>query len=90
MIRKLLAVTTGAVVALAGIAIAAPAQAAAKTYANCTALNKSYKHGVGKKGAKDKVSGKTKPVTNFKVDTALYNANKKHDRDKDSVACEKR
>ena len=29
----------------------APAQAAAKTYKNCTALNKVYKHGVGKKGA---------------------------------------
>ncbi|WP_045743258.1 excalibur calcium-binding domain-containing protein [Actinoplanes rectilineatus] len=69
---------------------ATPAAAAAKTYKNCTALNKTYKHGVGKKGAKDKVRGKTKPVTNFKVSNALYNANKKMDRDKDGVACEKR
>lgn len=63
---------------------------AAKPFANCTALNKKYKHGVGKKGAKDKVSGKTKPVTNFVQNTALYNENKKMDRDKDGVACEKR
>jgi len=62
----------------------------AKEFKNCTALNKVYKHGVGKKGAKDKVRGSTKPVKNFKVDTKLYNQNKKSDRDKDGVACEKR
>ncbi|MFC7528592.1 excalibur calcium-binding domain-containing protein [Actinoplanes sp. GCM10030250] len=70
--------------------VSGPAQAAAKTYKNCTALNKVYKHGVGKKGAKDKVRGKTKKVTNFKVSNALYKANKKSDRDKDGIACEKR
>ena len=69
---------------------ATPAEAAAKKYKNCTALNKKYKHGVAKKGAKDKVRGKSKPVTNFKVSTAVYRANKKLDRDKDGVACEKR
>lgn len=70
-----------------GIA-AAPAEAKAKTFKNCTELNKKYKHGVGKPGAKDKTSGT--PVTNFKKDKALYNANKKSDRDKDGIACEKR
>ncbi|MEV6343022.1 excalibur calcium-binding domain-containing protein [Actinoplanes sp. NPDC051851] len=72
------------------VAVAGPADAAVKTFKNCTALNKTYKHGVGKKGAKDKVRGSTKPVTNFHVNTKLYNANKKMDRDKDGVACEKR
>jgi hypothetical protein len=67
-----------------------PAQAAAKTYQNCTALNRVYKHGVGRKGAKDKVRGTTKKVTNFKVSNALYQANKRSDRDKDGIACEKR
>lgn len=61
-----------------------------KTYANCTALNKVYAHGVGRKGAKDKVRGKSKPVTNFTVDTKTYNKNTKSDRDKDGIACEKR
>ncbi len=71
--------------------VTTPAEAAAKTYSNCTALNKDYPHGVGRKGAKDKVRGKTKPVTNFKVSNALYQANKnKSDRDKDGIACEKR
>jgi hypothetical protein len=88
IVRGLLAVA----LAFAGtVAIAAtPVQAAAKTYSNCTALNKVYKHGVGKKGAKDKVRGSTKKVTNFKVSNALYAANKKSDRDKDGIACEKR
>lgn len=64
--------------------------ASAKIYKNCTALNKVYPHGVGRKGAKDHVSGTSKRVTNFKVSTAIYNANKKSDRDKDGIACEKR
>ena len=62
-------------------------------YKNCTALNKKYKHGVGKTKAKDKVSGRSKPVTNFKKSTALYNTAMRHnrglDRDRDGVACEK-
>jgi hypothetical protein len=88
IVRGLLAVA----LAFAGITAFAstPVQAAAKTYKNCTALNKVYKHGVGKKGAKDKVRGNTKKVTNFKVSNALYTANKKSDRDKDGIACEKR
>lgn len=64
---------------------AAPADAAG--FKNCAALNKVYKHGVGKPGAKDRSS---RPVTNFKRSTALYNANKGKDRDKDGIACEKR
>lgn len=71
-------------------AVSARGPLVAKPFANCTALNKKHPHGVGKKGAKDKVSGKTKPVTNFAVSNALYAENKKMDRDKDGVACEKR
>jgi hypothetical protein len=90
--------TTVGIVAtiLVAAALGMPAQAAlasvqlsAKTYANCTALNKTYHHGVGRSGAHDHVTGSSKPVTNFKVSTAIYNANKKSDRDKDGVACEK-
>ena len=62
----------------------------AKKYQNCTQLNAKYKHGVGKKGAKDSVRGSSKKVTNFTVDNALYAANKASDRDKDGIACEKR
>jgi hypothetical protein len=64
-----------------------PADAAAKHYANCTAIHHDYPHGVGKKGAKDHTSGR--PVTNFKVSDALYQANAGSDRDKDGIACEK-
>jgi hypothetical protein len=60
---------------------------AAKTYANCTKLNKHYPHGVGKPHAHDHTSGT--PVTNFKRSRALYRANKGSDRDGDGIACEK-
>lgn len=91
MLNVLMRGLLAGVLAIGGTSLAvSPAEAAAKKFKNCTALNKTYKHGVGKKGAKDKVRGSTKPVTNFKVSTALYNANKKMDRDKDGVACEKR
>lgn len=69
---------------------AQPAEAATVTYKNCTALNKHYPHGVGKSGAHDRVSGSSKPVTNFTRSTATYRANAKSDRDKDGIACEKR
>ncbi|MGQ0842779.1 MAG: excalibur calcium-binding domain-containing protein [Sporichthyaceae bacterium] len=75
----------------------ASAQAATGTYANCTALNKKYKHGVAKKGARDLIGGKYvkgKSVTTFKVSSTIYaaaiKANKRLDGDKDGVACEKR
>lgn len=77
-----------------GIAAAPAAEAAApkpRVFANCTQLNGVYPHGVGRAGAYDQGKGKGfRPVTNFKVDTALYQANIKSDRDHDGVACEKR
>jgi len=70
----------------------------AKHYKNCKALNKVYKHGVGKKGARDKTSGTR--VKNFKVSTKVYKMNNGPrnastgeydlDRDNDGIACEKR
>jgi len=67
---------------------AAPSHAATGSFKNCTAMNKVYPHGVGRTGARDKTSGT--PVTNFKVSSSLYAANRGSDRDKDGVACEKR
>ncbi|KQY58910.1 calcium-binding protein [Aeromicrobium sp. Root495] len=75
--------------ALAAAVVLVPVSAeAATTYKNCTALHKKYPHGVGMPGAKDKTSGT--PVTSFKRSKALYQANKKSDRDKDKIACEKK
>ncbi len=56
-----------------------------KAYKNCTALVKVYPHGVGKPGAHDK-GGK---VTGFTRDAKTYALNKKSDRDKDGIACER-
>ena len=88
MKKLMVGVATTAVLAVPTALAASPADAAAPTFKNCTALNKVYKHGVGLPNAKDKTSGT--PVTNFKHSKSLYVANKKSDRDKDGIACEKR
>jgi hypothetical protein len=79
---------------LAVSAAIAPSPAmAAKSYRNCAALNKTYPHGVGRPGARDKIGGRYRPgrsVTTFTRNRAVYNANTARDRDKDGVACEKR
>ena len=61
-------------------------QAAAKVFKNCTELNKVYPGGVALPGAVNS-GGITKKEP--KYNKALYNANKKSDRDKDGIACEK-
>jgi hypothetical protein len=63
-----------------------PAQAAAKVFKNCTELNKVYPGGVALLGAVN-AGGMTKLTPKF--DKKLYDANKKSDRDKDGIACEK-
>ena len=66
--------------------VAPSSHAAAKVFKNCTALNKVYPGGVALPGAIN-AGGVTKKEP--KYDKALYNANKKSDRDKDGIACEK-
>ncbi len=64
----------------------APATSKLVTYKNCTALNKVYPGGVALPGAVNK-GGSTRYEPKF--NKAVYNANKKSDRDKDGIACEK-
>ncbi len=59
-------------------------------FQNCSEMHKVYPHGVGRPGAVDHTSATGKPVTNFFVSAALYNANKHSDRDDDGIACEQR
>jgi hypothetical protein len=61
-------------------------QAAAKVFKNCTELNKVYPGGVALPGAIN-TGGATKKEPRY--NKALYSANKKSDRDKDGIACEK-
>ena len=63
-----------------------PANAAPKIFKNCTELNRVYPGGVALPGAVNS-GGATKKEP--KYDKALYIANKKSDRDKDGIACEK-
>ena len=60
--------------------------AAAKKFKNCTELNKVYPGGVALPGAIN-AGGITKKEP--KYNKALYNVNKKSDRDGDGIACEK-
>lgn len=80
----LAALTTGAV-----FVPATPALASARHFANCTAMHRSYPHGVGTRHARDHVTS-GRPVTTFTRNDALYAANTSMDRDRDHVACEKR
>jgi hypothetical protein len=61
-------------------------QAAAIVFKNCSELNKVYPGGVAMPGAIN-LGGMTKKTP--KYNKALYLANKKSDRDKDGIACEK-
>ncbi len=60
--------------------------AAVRVFKNCTELNKVYPGGVALPGAVNS-GGTTKKEP--KYNKALYIANKKSDRDKDGIACEK-
>jgi hypothetical protein len=87
---------TAALAALVLALLAMPALAApsrtSSWWTNCTQLHKRYKHGVGRKWARDHTKSGTNPVTNFYRSTRLYNIaishNKRLDADKDGVACE--
>jgi hypothetical protein len=61
-------------------------QAAAKVFKNCTELNKVYPGGVALPGAVNS-GGTTKQAPTY--NKSIYLANKKSDRDKDGIACEK-
>lgn len=84
----LVAVSTAAVAApLAASAAGAATAPRVRVYANCTALNRVYPHGVGLRHAHDHTSGT--PVKNFAHRPRVYRANAFSDRDKDGIACEK-
>lgn len=83
--KKVLAIAAIGLASVVGVS--APADAAVKTFKNCTEMHKQFKGGVGKPGAVDKrKSGKAKYAPYRS--TAWYNANKKSDADKDGIACE--
>lgn len=86
-----LCLTVGLLGAPSALLSASQADAAsgARYFSNCTELQRVYPHGVGKRKAKDRVRGSTRPVTTFKRSNALYKANRHSDRDGDGVACER-
>lgn len=96
-ITRILSIAAASVVltATAVVGGTSTAEAAPKTYANCTAVNKVYSGGIAKKSVtRNKVTSAGKTTYRalkgtVKKDDALYAANKKMDRDADGIACEK-
>ena len=74
-----------ALVVAATLALAGPAEAAARRYASCAALQKTYANGV----ATSKKAAGAGSIHAPKVSRALYRANRKLDRDRDGVVCER-
>ena len=70
-----------------GLLVGVSSVSASGSYPNCTAMHTKYRHGIGKVGAHDHTSGV--PVTNFYRSNRLYYLNRRLDRDKDGIACEK-
>jgi hypothetical protein len=80
---------TIASIAIVGLSIAlATPSNASEIFADCKAVNKVYKYGVGLEGAHNMVKGKPR-ASKHDVNKAIYEANKKKDRDKDGIACER-
>jgi hypothetical protein len=71
---------------VAALLLPPTAAQAYKVFKNCTELNKVYPGGVALPGAVN-AGGMTKLAPKF--NKKLYEANKKSDRDKDGIACEK-
>ena len=94
MTRSLSFVVAAMVIAVALVtsATAAAAGAIAPAWKNCTRVNQTYPHGVGRVGARDRTTA-APPVTTFrksdKLDALAMSNNKGLDRDKDGVACER-
>ena len=98
MPRTASAIAAGALALTALVAGPTSADAATKiSYSNCTNYRATshFKQGIGRTHGHDHVKpgSKSKPVTNFKHSTKLYNTaikrNKRLDADRDGVACEK-
>lgn len=72
---------------MGSIQVEAAAKVTLKTYKNCTEINKVYPGGIARASTVKNKGGATKykPFVNQK----LYDLNKKSDRDKDLIACER-
>ena len=88
--RRLSGLVLAAGLGVAATALTVPAEAhTTGIHDNCTNFNRTYPHGVGRVGARDRGGN----VTTFKRSNKIYNTAERHnsdlDRDNDGVACEK-
>jgi hypothetical protein len=87
--RRRLALLAMSLVLAASVGVEGPANAAARTYADCTSMHRVYANGTAKSATAAAHPSpswiKIKPPA---VDSGAYTANRKLDRDNDGIACE--
>lgn len=92
---RLLAAALISVAAATTIAVPADASTAVRHYSSCAAVHKVFSGGIAKAGVTTDTVHSHGRVTHRRLkghvvhSTALYTANKKLDRDRDGIACEK-
>jgi len=92
---RLLVVAALAVAAVAGPAVPAQASPAAQRFTSCAAVHRAYSGGIAKQGVRSNTVHSHGRVQHralkgrVKVSTALYAANRRLDRDRDGIACER-
>jgi hypothetical protein len=91
--RSLVTATAALSLAFGLLAPVLPAQAqtvSAHHYSSCAEVHRVYSGGIAKAGVnRNRVSGHYRALRgHVKHSTALYNANRRLDRDRDGVACE--
>jgi hypothetical protein len=87
---KLAAVAVATIATTTVVSVAGMTPASAVTirhFANCTAMHLVYRGGVARVGAHDKRASGHATYRPY-INTRLYNANSRLDRDHDGVACE--
>jgi hypothetical protein len=80
--KKIIAFVLFVCFATGGVSSNASASTPTKRFPNCSSLNKTYPNGVARSRAAVKSTG-------AKVSRKVYDANKRLDRDKDGIVCEK-
>ncbi len=80
--------TIASIVVAAALGLAAPADAAARKFPTCAALHKAHPNGIAR-STYAATHARPKSIQKPKVSKALYQANRKLDRDGDGVACER-
>lgn len=86
------AVALSVALAVSALVVAAPSAEAARripAYRSCKALNRVYPQGIARPRARDRVKPPARATSGWKVSAQGYRVNRRLDRDRDGIACER-